>query len=136
MKPLVAPLAVALGLLVCWAWFRLTSQRERVPMGLGRRPDDPTVITATVNWTEDGPRKVAILGWVHPFAEDWNDPGMDAYDEPQPADPWPSSLTCSHPDSWFDRTICAVDGWMHTCCTECGRPLDGPCASAAPWGET
>lgn len=35
--------------------------------------------------------------------------------------------TCQHPDSWFDRSICAADDWMHTYCSVCGSPLDGEC---------
>jgi hypothetical protein len=69
MKPLALLLAVALGLLLCLTWFRLFSQRERVPM------------------------------WRHPFAEDWNDPAMDAYDEP--VEPW--GELCARPSSPLSR---------------------------------
>jgi len=31
---------------------------------------------------------------------------------------------CTHPDSWFDRTLCAEPcGSMHDRCTECGAVL-------------
>lgn len=35
--------------------------------------------------------------------------------------------SCLHPDSWFDRSLCPIDDWMHTRCIECGVPLDGSC---------
>lgn len=34
---------------------------------------------------------------------------------------------CKHDWASFDRSICPVDGWMHTYCNDCGRPLDGAC---------
>lgn len=39
--------------------------------------------------------------------------------------------TCHHPDSYFDRSLCATDDWMHNRCSECGMPLDGECGHAA-----
>ena len=39
---------------------------------------------------------------------------------------------CAHQrDSWFDRTLCSRDGWMHTYCADCGVPLDGLCGQEA-----
>jgi hypothetical protein len=40
---------------------------------------------------------------------------------PAPEEP-PS---CDHPDTWFDRTICAC-GSMHDVCTECLRAIGCP----------
>jgi predicted RNase H-like HicB family nuclease len=42
--------------------------------------------------------------------------------------PAPESAPCGHDreSNWFDRTLCAEPcGKMHTCCLECGAPLDG-----------
>lgn len=39
----------------------------------------------------------------------------------------PFDPSCVHPDTYFDRDICAADDWMHTRCRECGIPLDGDC---------
>lgn len=36
---------------------------------------------------------------------------------------------CNHQrDSWFSRSMCAGDDWMHTYCADCSAPLDGECA--------
>jgi len=38
-----------------------------------------------------------------------------------------SRCHCGSRDVWFDRTVCPDPcGAMHTCCADCGRPLD-PC---------
>jgi hypothetical protein len=41
----------------------------------------------------------------------------------------PPNARCRHADTWFDRSVCEADGWMHTVCSNCGRPLDGECAT-------
>lgn len=34
-------------------------------------------------------------------------------------------MTCSHEDSWFDRSICADPcGMMHSYCTDCGHMME------------
>jgi len=34
------------------------------------------------------------------------------------------------PETYFDRSLCPKDDWMHTRCAECGTPLDGECGAA------
>mgnify|MGYP003575045932 CR=1 FL=1 len=51
---------------------------------------------------------------------------------PAPGDSAAAPEPCTHPDTWFDRTVCAEPcGTMHTICTECGEPLDGLCGQEA-----
>ncbi len=88
MKPVL--LAFARGLLVCLVWFRLHPQTERL----------------------EAPK------WRHPFADDWNAPGMDAYDEPvdgvQPADPYLNGLPQS------DAHQCPQHGFHSSrLCSQC-----------------